>query len=681
MKSRLQGLVLVVFLFLNATTSHTRAAGNPYGRPPALPTPGDALFEAYFRAETEHVEGRSLAGIRTLEQWSSSRERLRGELFEMLGLEPRPTRTELRATVTGKTEHADFTVENLHFQSRPGLYVTANVYVPKKLSAPAPAILYVCGHGPVKTNGVSYGNKVAYQQHGIWFARNGYVCLVMDTVQLGEIEGLHHGTYREGMWWWNSRGYTAAGVEAWNSIRALDYLQSRKDVDGALLGVTGRSGGGAYSWWVTALDDRVRVACPVAGITDLRNHIIDGVVEGHCDCMFMVNTYRWDFAQVAALVAPRPLLLCNTDKDTLFPLEGVIRVHAKTRAIYELYGAPEKLGLMIAEGPHKDTQELQLPVMRWFNKWLKKSMAPVESAAAPLFLPGQLKVFETLPQDEKTSRCFEDFTVLASNDLPFDKARTVSLLRQKTFGGWPEVTGDLAVREVGAIDEDGVRFAIYEFASQPGGQLRCYLAEKSTRSPKAIRLTCLDATQWVRFLELVRSPFGSILASELSSADGVLRDANSGPVVAETGQWMRRVRESGEVHVFFAPRGVGITAMSRDPRHVNQVRRRFMLLGQTLPGMQVWDLRRAVQALRALDGMAALPFHLEASAEMTEVATFAAVFEPGLLDLSLNHPPRPDKETPDFLNWRRIVTPEQLLQLVTSKCRVNISATASAPKE
>ena len=221
---------------------------------------------------------------------------------------------------------------------------------------------------------MSYGNKVGYQHWGAWFARNGYVCLVLDTVQLGELEGIHHGTYKEGMWWWNSRGYSSAGAEAWNCIRALDYLQSRKDVDGERLGVTGRSGGGAYSWWIAALDDRIKAACPTAGITDLQNYVTDGCVEGHCDCMFMVNTYRWDYAQVAALVAPRPLLICNTDKDTIFPLDGVGRVHERVRHIFDLHNAPEKLGLIITEGPHKDTQELQVPVMRWFNKWLKNTV-------------------------------------------------------------------------------------------------------------------------------------------------------------------------------------------------------------------------------------------------------------------------------------------------------------------
>src|SRR5688572_16902046 len=277
----------------------------------------------------------------------------------MLGLDPLPERTDLKPVITGKVEHEEFTVEKLHFQSRPGLYVTGNLYIPKKIDKPLPAVLYVCGHGQVKKDGIAYGAKAHYQHHGGWFARNGFVCLTIDTLQLGEIEGIHHGTHRYGYWWWLNRGYTPAGVEAWNCIRALDYLQSRKEVDGDKLGVTGRSGGGAYSWWIAALDDRIKCAVPVAGITDLHNHIVDGSVEGHCDCMFFVNTHRWDYPTVAALVAPRPLLIANSDKDTIFPLDGVQRLHAQVRNIYRLYGAEDKLGLLITEGPHKDTQDLQ----------------------------------------------------------------------------------------------------------------------------------------------------------------------------------------------------------------------------------------------------------------------------------------------------------------------------------
>src|SRR5947207_2642169 len=146
----------------------------PAAADPAL-SRGDKMLADYFRAETVRMSERCLADLRSLDDWTSRRDRYRQELLEMLGLSPLPERTDLKPQVTGKVEADAFTVEKLHFQSSPGLYVTANLYRPKNLNKPAPAILYVCGHGQVLKNGVSYGNKVAYQHHGAWFAQNGYV--------------------------------------------------------------------------------------------------------------------------------------------------------------------------------------------------------------------------------------------------------------------------------------------------------------------------------------------------------------------------------------------------------------------------------------------------------------------------------------------------------------------------
>jgi dienelactone hydrolase len=624
------------------------------------------MLAAGLQAETRRVAARSLADIRTAEDWHREKPKARTQLFEMLGLDPLPPRTDLKATVTGKLEQPEFTVEKLHFQSRPGLYVTANLYVPRALPRPAPAILYVCGHAQVKTNEVSYGNKVAYQHHGVWLARNGYVCLMIDTIELGEIAGIHHGTYREGMWWWNSRGYTPAGVEAWNCIRALDYLETRPEVDKNRLGVTGRSGGGAYSWWVAALDERVRAACPVAGITDLENYVVDGVVEGHCDCMFMVNTWRWDYAKVAALVAPRPLLIANTDRDTIFPLDGVTRIHQETRRIYDLLGAADNVGLLIAPGPHKDSQDLQVPVLRWFNRHLRQEERPVTNAALPLFTGQQLRVFEQLPADEITSLCHETFTRLADPEHPLPAREAIAVLRNKTFGGWPASAGDPEPRLVASGEHDATRLSVYEFASEPGIRLRFYLVRPVSAVPVALRIEALDDVEWRRRIESARAGFASALPEELA---GLKVPPEAGQGLAE---WARRVREERQALVFFPPRGAGLSALAGDQKYQTQVRRRFMLLGQTLAGMQVWDLQQAAAAVRRVEGLTELPLHIAAGSALTEVAAFATLFTPRVTSLTLGSAPRPDKEAPDFLNWSRIVTAEQLLALARAQCVVNI---------
>ena len=634
---------------------------------------GDQMLADYFRAETTAVANSSLAEVKTLEDWTSRRETYRKQLQEMLGLLPMPERTPLQAHTTGKVDSADFTVEKVEFQSRPGLYVTGNLYVPKGLKKPAPAVLYVCGHGNMKENGVSYGSKTFYQHWGSWLASNGYVALLIDTLQLGEIEGLHHGTYRQNMWWWNSRGYTPAGVEAWNGIRALDYLQSRKEVDKERLGVTGRSGGGAYSWWIAALDERVKVAIPTAGITDMENHVVDGVIEGHCDCMFPVNTYRWDFPQVAALVAPRPLLIANTDKDPIFPLEGVMRLHAKVRNIYRLYNAGDKLGITITEGPHKDTQEIQVPTLHWLNRYLKGEDPAIENVATKTFKPEQLKVFTTLPTDEKNTKISDTFVPAAEEaPMPLTQARWNGVrdrwladLREKSFRGWPLEAGALDVKRAYSAQKQGIQLTAYDFNSQTQVPLRLYVVSRiGSEKPESLTLSVLDDEAWTKWLSGLRPGFEEELK----------RDAGDLPA-ADDQTFIERqniLRSSNVAFAYLAPRGVGPTAWSQDAKKQTQIRRRFALLGQTVDGMRVWDTRRAIQALRGQKTYAAVPVSLVGQRNMAGIALYAALFEPNITAVDLYQLPHSHQEGPEFLNVLKVLDLPQTLAIAAERTEVRV---------
>ncbi len=620
------------------------------------------MLADYFRRETALLAERCLADIRSLDDWQAKRVAYRRQLQEMLGLWPMPERTDLSVVVSGKIEHDEFIVEKLHFQASPQLYVTANLYLPKKIEHPAPAILYVCGHSRQFTNGISYGNKVGYQHHGAWFARNGYVCLTIDTLQLGEIEGLHHGTYREGMWWWNSRGYTPAGVEAWFGIRALDYLCSRPEVDPERIGMTGRSGGGAYTWTVAALDDRVKVAAPVAGITDLQNQVVDGCVDGHCDCMFWVNTYRWDFPQLAALLAPRPLLIANSDKDGIFPLDGVVRLHEKVRRIYQLYGAEKKLGLLITEGPHQDTQDLQVPVFRWFNRFLKNDRAPVEMAAKKLFTPGQLKVFEKLPADAVNTNIHSLFVPkarpLTSGEWENQRESLLATLQEKTFAGWPAKDTPLGANEAFSAERDGLKFSAWDFTSQPGVRLRLYFLERSGRKPAGsmVKLNVMDEAGWRDWLAAVRVEFEPQMGEELALGNGPAPDARG------RAKLKRQFETEYAALAFFASRGVGLTAWSGDATRQAQIRRRFMLLGQTLDGMRVWDIRRAIQLIHFVREADSARVDLSASGSMAVNAAIATHFEPGARVLMTKEQLPGDTVQPDYLNLLKVTGVSEIME-------------------
>ena len=189
-----------------------------------------------------------------------------------------------------------------------------------------------------------------------------------------------------------------------------------------------------------------KCAVPVAGITHLRDHVVNGCVEGHCDCMYMVNTFRWDYAKVAALVAPRPLLISNTDKDTIFPLEGVIDVHRQVRHIYELYGAGEKsrpADHRRAARRHSGTAH---PCVSLVQSLPETRQSMIEKTAVKFFEPEQLKVFAQLPTDEINTTIDETLCRQlncprrgrsSKIKLPGSTADSLDL-RERCFRAWPD---------------------------------------------------------------------------------------------------------------------------------------------------------------------------------------------------------------------------------------------------
>jgi hypothetical protein len=639
-------------------------------------TPGNRMLQGYWERQVREIEqSGGLADIQSAEDWNKKAPVYRRQLAEMLGLDPMPERTPLQATKTGELAGEGWRVEKMHYQAVPGLYVTANLYLPTQVEKPLPAILYVCGHANVVKDGVSYGNKTGYHHHGIWFARHGYVCLIIDTVQLGEIRGEHHGTYSKGRWWWFSRGYTPAGLEAWAGIRGLDYLETRPEVDKTRFGVTGRSGGGAYSWWVAALDERIKAAAPTAGVTSMRNHVVDGCIEGHCDCMFYVNTYRWDYDRLVALVAPRALLICNTDKDSIFPIDGVFNVHQKVRRIYQMLGAADKLGLQVAEGPHKDLQPLNVGAFHWFERHLKGAdpMAVLDEGAKKQLEPEQLKVFAELPKDERNTTIDETFVPKAeapqvpgsSGEWAHQKEVWMTALKEKVLAGWPGEAAAVSVAKEGRGERDGVEMTAYDFEPEPGIRLRLHLAHRAglrVEDLELVALNVLDAEGWESFRRTYQSRFGQ----HIEGAGKAEPDEKA----FESEQKMFGHLKWGMAYL--APRGVGPTEWTGSEKAQTQRLRRFYLLGQTADSMRAWDIRRAVQALKQVAGLEKKPLWIQAQREMAVNVLYASLFEDGITRLDLHEPPAGHATGPAYLNVLKHLDIPQAAALAAERTRVII---------
>ena len=531
--------------------------------------PGDEMIQAYLKAEAEKLEADYLGDIKTKEQWERERPRLMGEYLHMLGLSPLPDKTPLKATVTRTLDRGDYFVDMLHYQSRPGLYVTGNLYRPAKVNAgeKLPAIFYVCGHSGRERN----GNKTAFQSHGIWFARHGYVCLVVDTLQLGEIAGIHHGTYREERWWWLSRGYTPAGVEAWNGVRGIDYLVSRPDVDPDRIAVTGISGGGASTFWIAAADERAKVAVPVSGMADLVSYLPSRMINGHCDCMFLYNTHQWHWTKIAALIAPRPMLFVNSDNDPIFPMDANERIINRLERTYSLFGASDLVDSFVSIGGHDYRKDIRQGVFRFLNTHLKNDSRPVLDTEVDLveggrdnqhpIKPEELRVFprdENIPADALNGKIDEHFVPIASPATPskdeFDRWRKslVTKLKHVTFQHFPE---EIPAATVKHQERDGIVW----LNTEEHIQVRLTKPPAGSPAPRNIILVVANDN-----LAEVKTDFVS--------------------------------NETGTVFVL-EPRGTGATKWTtKNPP--NYVERSYYLLGRTVDSGRVWDVIAAAKYLK-----------------------------------------------------------------------------------
>ncbi|WP_406694909.1 prolyl oligopeptidase family serine peptidase [Singulisphaera sp. Ch08] len=587
-----------------------------------MPRPGDTRIEAFLANEARRLSGPQLDGATTKEAWEARRPRLKQELLDMLGLSPLPEKTPLRAQVTGTVDRdGGVVIENLHFQSRPGLYVTGNLYRPKQSAEKLPAVLYVCGHSGMGRD----GNKTAFQDHGMWFARNGYVCLIVDTLQLGEVASVHHGTYRMGRWWWQAAGYTPAGVECWNGIRAIDYLCGRTDVDPARIGVTGISGGGAATFWIAAVDDRVRCAVPISGMSDLESYVTNKVVNGHCDCMFCYNAYQWEWTTIAALIAPRPLLFGNSDEDSIFPMDGNGRIIERLRRLYTLYGKPELVADHVSHGGHDYRPDLRVAAFGWINRHLKNDSGPVGDATDAPIDGKRLRAFpddRDLPTDARNATIDEDFVPRAQVVLPS---------KGEEFAPWK-------------------RDLVRQLRDRPFRSLPDRVAAASplapAASPSRVRALTTEAGIEVTLWEQ--------RGAKHESGDATLIVLNPGEELEAVPDWARSIVKDGDVLVL-APRGVGPSEWThRSPP--NYVERAHVLLGRTVDEGRVRDVAAALRWLRSEESPDKRRWTVAGSRQAGILAAYAALLEPSsAAQVVAVDPPASHRDGPIFLGVLRVL--------------------------
>lgn len=539
-----------------------------------LPQRADTL-RFNIEACCKPLKGR--ADPQSLDEWEKGRPLLRAELARSLGLDPLPPRTPLNARVTGKAERELYTIENVVFESRPRFYVTANLYIPKKADLPAPGIVVVPGHAMKEGK-----NYPLYQMAQIGLARHGFVVLGYDPIGQGErqLPGFgHHLGYSLLL-----VGQTNEGIITWDTMRAIDYLCTRPEVDPERIGLTGNSGGGLNSLYAPAVDERIKVAASFCFVCSFEQWIRYG--GNHCICNHLPGIVRhMEQFEVVGLIAPRPFLMGNGAKDPIFPIAGTRDTLRRGKAIYELYGVPERVSLVEADLGHGWSQPLREACYGWMLTWLRGrgtgDPVPEED-------------YEAEPWDSPDLTCYKD------DKMPEDRETLVTLAQR------------MGRELIGQYDEPPTAAGQRQ---QWARELRARIWDAFGGKPRASKPRARDMGSFehdgrlVQKIALTIEPHMAVPALLMWPET----DERPCPVVIFVDEGGKlRVRgwplagpllKKGVAVLALDPRGLGEAHGEGKTGDYNHLASDTVVLGRPLLAQQAWDVAQAAKHLRSAEGI------------------------------------------------------------------------------
>jgi dienelactone hydrolase len=327
--------------------------------------PDPRAYDRFVQAQGRQLrEGDRLPGSRL--QWEQRRKTLREALHAAMGgLPEKPC--PLAPRDLGVLKRSGYRIEKLLLQTRPDVWMTCSLYVPEPLPAKkVPAVLAVHGHW------AGARRDPVVQARCLGLVKLGFVVLAVDAFGAGERHpgsqrGGYHGALLGSTLW--PAGLTLLGVQVHENRRAVDYLQSRPEVDGDRLGITGASGGGNQTMYAGATDDRFAAVVPVCSVGTYQAYLRAAC----CVCEVLPGALRFtEEGDVLGSVAPRALLVISATKDAFqFSVGEAQKSLARAREVFKLYRAEEKLRHAVFESPHAYNQPMREAMYGWMTRWLK----------------------------------------------------------------------------------------------------------------------------------------------------------------------------------------------------------------------------------------------------------------------------------------------------------------------
>ncbi len=320
------------------------------------------------------------------EDWVKYRTNLRKTIIQKTGLVVNHS-LPLDIKETGSIQMKGYRIKNIAFQTRPGVYATANLYIPDG-KGPFPAVITMPGHWRK-----AKFDPEGPQQLGHSLALDGYVCLSMDPWGSGERTTVHgafdyHGTSLGASLL--NVGESLAGFQISDNIRGVDLLSSLSYVDPKNIGATGASGGGNQTMWLAAMDERVKAAVPVVSVGTFESY----VMRSNCICELLPDGLTFtEEAGIIALVAPRAIMMCNHKQDSApaflpFEMQRTVR---NALPVFKMLGVEKNITYQVFDKTHGYWPENREAMLGWFDLHLK---------GIGTGLPKKESAFELLPEEK-----------------------------------------------------------------------------------------------------------------------------------------------------------------------------------------------------------------------------------------------------------------------------------------
>ena len=294
----------------------------------------------------------------------------RQQLYALLGDLPDRHRP-LSVEVLSVREHDGYILETLVLDLNDIESVPAYLARPKGLTAKAPAVLYNHAHGGDYALGkeelIAGRDALQSPPYGKQLTDLGYCALCIDAWNFGERKGRSESELFKEMLW---RGQVLWGMMVYDSLRAVDYLIGRPEVDPERVATLGLSMGSTMAWWLAALDERVKVCVDLCCLTDFQELIKTRGLDDHGIYYYVPGLLKhFDTGQINALIAPRAHLAIAGNYDRLTPPGGLDRVDVALKQAYGEQGVPEKWKLLRYETGHFETAHARAAIIDFLGSW------------------------------------------------------------------------------------------------------------------------------------------------------------------------------------------------------------------------------------------------------------------------------------------------------------------------